>query len=71
MSLQQQMPELRSIEKELKELEKAVDTRYIDEKNLRVLNMLPISHEMKVQLFEEMLLDAQREQLKEVNIIKK
>ena len=63
MSLQQM--ELRNVEKELKELEKAINTRYISEKDLKVLNLLPISHEMKVMLFEEMVLDAQQQQLKE------
>ena len=63
------LPELRNVEKELKELAKAVDTRFIDEKELRVLNLLPVSHAIKVRLYEEMVIEAQQKQLKEVKTI--
>ena len=63
------MPELRNIKKELKELEKSIDTRFISQKDLAVLNLLPIEHELKIQLYNEMVADAQRKHLKRAKTI--
>ena len=66
---QRKMPELRNIKRELKELEKSIDTRFISEKELAVLNMLPIEHELKVMLYEELVANAQRKHLKRAKTI--
>ena len=52
--------ELRNIKEELEQLTKRIDTKSLSKSDLLVLNLLPMTTEEKVELFQEVFAEYQR-----------
>ena len=61
--------ELRNIKEELEQLTKRIDTKSLSKSDLLVLNLLPMTTEEKVELFQEVFAEHQRRLTSQATVI--